>query len=226
MQRLAIVIVILGLWSALTVFAVPAHALSAEADRVPDQAELDRIQAVRQMIAERGYSWEAGVTSVSNLTDEEMKQLCGLRIPPDLEARRAKARKEGRMIEEIPGMTFPPTFDWRNQGGVTPVKNQGNCGSCWAFCATAAMESQILIRSGVEDSLRNVGSAPVFRLERPYRVKFHAGEGEGDDLVSIVVNLLKTRGAPYGSQDVEPERSRHQRRLRAARKAGEEETPA
>jgi C1A family cysteine protease len=51
------------------------------------------------------------------------------------------------------GREFPEIFDWREMNGVTSVKNQGNCGSCWAFAALAVLESQLLIHTGVEYNL-------------------------------------------------------------------------
>lgn len=84
-----------------------------------------------------------GVNMFADVSREEFRMLyLGLR--PDLRSENDIPLKEAK----IPNIELPDTFDWRKKGAVTPVKDQGACGSCWAFSVTGNVEGQYAIKHG------------------------------------------------------------------------------
>lgn len=87
----------------------------------------------------KSHSYVLDHNFMSAMTQEERTHLLGFHP--------MKAGLESRQLFQ-PSTSAPDSIDWTTQGKVTPVKNQGQCGSCWAFSAVEGLESRWAIHTG------------------------------------------------------------------------------
>jgi len=98
---------------------------------------------LRKQKGELGWTFEVGHNAA---TERSISDLCGWLGSDDDDK---QVRHEfGTSRDDL-----PVAFDWRILGSVTPVQDQGQCGSCWAFSAVAPVESAILIKEGILEDL-------------------------------------------------------------------------
>ena len=104
------------------------------------QLSASDIAAMKQEIAKQKYTFTVDENPATKIP---LSQLCG--TIPSLAPKSPNSLSSKIMVG---GPALPSYWDWREHNGVTPVKNQGNCGSCWAFSTVGTMEAVILIASG------------------------------------------------------------------------------
>ncbi|MCX5757082.1 MAG: C1 family peptidase, partial [Candidatus Hydrogenedentes bacterium] len=100
------------------------------------QTELDQLAAQASI-----YGWTFTM-SFNSATDRALDAITG-----DVDAERPTGARKSMFVEgeKADAATLPAAFDWRTQGGVTPVKNVQGCAASWAFATNAVTESVIKI---------------------------------------------------------------------------------
>jgi KDEL-tailed cysteine endopeptidase len=89
------------------------------------------------------HNFTMGINQFTDLTPEEFKSIyiTGLKSGVEVGSYGCKSFTSH-------GTSVPSSIDWRNKGAVTSVKDQGQCGSCWTFSATGAVEGAWAIYKG------------------------------------------------------------------------------
>uniref|UniRef100_A0A1I8Q2J6 cathepsin L n=1 Tax=Stomoxys calcitrans TaxID=35570 RepID=A0A1I8Q2J6_STOCA len=112
-----------------------------------------KIARHNQKYAAGQVSFKMGLNKYADMLPQEFKEtLNGYNYT--LQKNLRKQSSQGAITYIPPAhVTVPKTVDWRQKGAVTPVKDQGHCGSCWSFSATGALEGQHFRKTGVLVSL-------------------------------------------------------------------------
>ncbi len=118
-------------------------AIAAGEDLELSPAQDAELAQVREAIVARRARWQPAPNPIALLIREERAARCGALLLP-----RPYAAVPPRLARDLPGQ-----LDWRANDGnwITPVRDQGGCGSCWLFGALADFESFWMIQSGIPD---------------------------------------------------------------------------
>jgi cathepsin F len=99
-------------------------------------------QRIENMTVNRDSKHMIGITKYSDLTPQEFRNTyLNLRIS-------ASDFGKKEFLKSLFEGDAPATWDWRDKGAVGPIKDQGQCGSCWAFSTVGNLEGLHAIKTG------------------------------------------------------------------------------
>ncbi|KAF8018667.1 hypothetical protein BT93_H3535 [Corymbia citriodora subsp. variegata] len=102
------------------------------------------LRFIEEFNASGNRTFKLGINQFSDLTDDEFVR----RHTGYLPSKQLKSPRNASLSQRYPTGDVPESIDWVEKGAVNPIKEQGQCGSCWAFSAVAAVEGITHIKRG------------------------------------------------------------------------------
>lgn len=150
----------------------------------------DNLRMIDEHNAEN-RTYKLGLTKFADLTNEEYRSMY-LGTRTDSKRRVMKSKTPSLRYAARPDVELPESVDWRASGAVNPVKDQGSCGSCWAFSTIAAVEG---INQIVTGELISLSEQELVDCDRSYN------EGCNGGLMDYAFEFIIDNGGIETEQD-------------------------
>ncbi|CAH1790413.1 unnamed protein product [Owenia fusiformis] len=175
--------------------------------RIIFERNVQRIQS-HNLEADMGlHTYRLGMNKYGDLTDEEYRTLLGYRMTNT-------TRSSSGTFMAPSNMVLPDSVDWRPKGYVTPIKDQKQCGSCWAFSATGSLEGQTFKKTGKLPSLSEQNLVDCSTKE--------GNHGCGGGLMDLAFKYIKVNDGIDTEMSYPYEAKNDKCRYKSADKGGED----